>query len=227
MRSLPALLLVALLALPPVASARADLSVDAPQGPVSLVPGEAATMPIFVHVRLEDAACPDDATLTVRLVASTVEGMHATLPSEVQVRVPHGFYMRDAFEGEASADLTLLADAPGEGQVNVQATLEPTNDCTIMGEASAQATAHVAYAAQKTAATEAPTPPSPAPVVPSRPTPSEAPLLRGPPVSSGVAAAPRDAPSILVPLLGVGVVGLIFFALGRLGKADKLRGDEE
>lgn len=229
------LALALVLAFAPPARAAASMSLDAPATTVQLVPGESAMMAVIVHVRLEDAACPNGATLTVQLSASAVEGMQATLPESVQIQVPPAFYMRSPFEGEARADLTLTASGPGEGQVNLAAQLAPNSDCTVMGEASASATAVVRYRAAAADAPASPTPdaqppaasPTPEAATPPvataptpRPSPSQAPLAEN-------GAGSRKGPAALVPLLGVGVVGLIFFALGRLGHREKLGGDEE
>lgn len=211
MRRATLLLAVALVAVAWVPLVRAQasgasLEIVTPRG-AQMVDG-AASLPVFVRVTLADAVCSDDADLHVRLRAYGPDGAEVAIPEEVLIHVPAGGYLATPFTGSARTELQIAAPDGLRGHVMVAGGYDvPEAACMTMGESSASAQGDVAFV---TPDAQAPAPGADAPSSAAPPPQAEPSKLRSITLKSKGA-------SILPWALGLGIVVLVGFILGRLG----------
>jgi hypothetical protein len=171
--------------------------------------GEAVGVPIRVHLVLGDMVCGRDADLAVRLSASASGGADAALPERILVRVPAGGYISRPFEADADATMMLTVAQGASGAVDVLAAYDLPSSCVTSGETSAAAQIRFAFEAQANAA-----PP------PSSPLVAAPPAKASPAPPSAVPTSPprETSSSPVVWGLGLSVVALLFWVIGRSGK---------
>lgn len=215
-------LLAPLLAPPAQAGGGSALEIVGPGAPVQV--DGATSVQLTARATLADVVCGRDTDLHVRLRAYGPSGTQAFVPDEVVMHVPAGGYMAQPYVGEAPVQLQIAAPSGMTGHVMVAGAFDVPDGCVGAGDGSAQTQADVAFSSQASGAAE--------------PAPSEASPAPGasPP---GESSSPTSQPDNLRPItlqekhsllpwaLGVGLVVLVGFILGRLGKGGQVGGRDE